>query len=122
MPVRFSEPMGFRLCGIADDPFCPVPNDSSASRTSLRWRWRISTAMVSMVVPTRARAARYWAWRSRGSTWVETGAARRPSRSHVSRSTSGGMLANVPTAPDSLPTRTASAAASNRTRSRWTAS
>ncbi len=35
---------GFRLCGIADEPFWPLPNGSSTSRTSVRARCRISSA------------------------------------------------------------------------------
>ncbi len=42
-----SQTIGFRLCGIADEPFWPTANGSSASRTSLRCRWRISTAKRS---------------------------------------------------------------------------
>ena len=35
---------GLRLCGIALEPFCaPARNGSSTSRTSVRWRWRISS-------------------------------------------------------------------------------
>ena len=32
----FSEAIGFRLCGIADDPFWPFVKGSSASNTSVR--------------------------------------------------------------------------------------
>ncbi len=46
-PVRFSDSTGLRLCGIADEPFWPGAKYSSASRTSLRWRWRISSAKRS---------------------------------------------------------------------------
>ena len=38
---------GFRLCGIADEPFCPLPNGSCTSATSVRARWRISSANAS---------------------------------------------------------------------------
>ncbi len=41
--------MGLRLCGIADEPFCFSLKNSSASRTSVRWRWRISVAILSSV-------------------------------------------------------------------------
>ena len=47
-PERFSDSTGLRLCGIAEDPFCPGWKNSSASRTSLRCRWRISVASRSM--------------------------------------------------------------------------
>ena len=56
-PQIRSATIGFRLCGIADDPFCPLPNGSSTSRTSVRARWRISTANRSSDEPTRAIAA-----------------------------------------------------------------
>ena len=36
--------MGLRLCGMALEPFWPLPKDSSASSTSVRCRWRNSTA------------------------------------------------------------------------------
>src|SRR5205809_963884 len=46
-PEIRSATFGFRLCGIADDPFIPAANGSSTSRTSVRARWRISTAKRS---------------------------------------------------------------------------
>ena len=49
-PVRFSVSTGLRLCGIADEPFCPGEKYSSASSTSVRWRWRISIASRSIDV------------------------------------------------------------------------
>ena len=39
-----SATIGLRLCGIADEPFWPLPNGSCTSRTSVRARWRISVA------------------------------------------------------------------------------
>ena len=48
-PQSCSDFIGLRLCGIALEPFCsPSRNASSASRTSVRWRWRISSANDSM--------------------------------------------------------------------------
>ena len=47
-PVRFSVRIGLRLCGIADEPFWPGEKYSSASRTSVRCRWRISMARRSI--------------------------------------------------------------------------
>ena len=41
--------MGLRLWGIALEPFCFSEKNSSASRTSVRWRWRISVAILSRV-------------------------------------------------------------------------
>src|SRR5213078_4685935 len=48
-PHMFSASTGFRLCGIADEPFCPGAKGSAASPTSVRCRWRISRAMRSHV-------------------------------------------------------------------------
>ena len=68
-----------RLCGIAEEPFCPGAKYSSASRTSVRCRWRISVASRSIPAAISARVMKYWAWRSRGITWVEIGSGSRPS-------------------------------------------
>ena len=48
-PLICSHVTGLRLCGMADDPFCFSLKNSSASRTSVRWRWRISVAILSRV-------------------------------------------------------------------------
>ena len=48
--------IGLRLWGIADEPFWPALNPSCTSPTSVRWRWRSSTAISSMVEPTEAQA------------------------------------------------------------------
>ena len=81
--------IGLRLCGIALEPFWPAWNGSSTSRTSVRWRWRISCAKRSSPAPASAIALSSSAWRSRGTTWVETGSAARPSRSSTRASYSG---------------------------------
>ena len=57
-PVRFSVRIGLRLCGIDDEPFWPASKDSSASRTSVRCRWRISVASRSIDAATTASAAK----------------------------------------------------------------
>ena len=57
-PVRFSVRIGLRLCGMADEPFWPGSNGSSASSTSVRCRWRISIARRSIEEATTARAAK----------------------------------------------------------------
>ena len=80
-PVRFSLSTGFRLCGIVDEPFCPGWKNSSASRTSLRCRWRTSVASRSMPLAITPRVQKYAACRSRGITWVDTGSTASPSRS-----------------------------------------
>ena len=67
--------IGLRLCGIALEPFWPARNGSSTSRTSVRCRWRISVAKRSRPAPASAIACSSSAWRSRGTTWVETGSA-----------------------------------------------
>ncbi len=99
-PVRFSDKTGLRLCGMAEEPFCPGWKNSSASRTSLRCRCRTSTASRSMPAATTARVAKKAAWRSRGMTWVDTGSGRRPRRSATKASTRGSTAAKVPTAPE----------------------
>ena len=78
-PVRFSVSTGLRLCGMAEEPFCPGEKNSSASSTSVRCRWRISVASRSTEEATTPSVAKYMAWRSRGMTWVETGSTGRPS-------------------------------------------
>ena len=72
-PVRFSVSTGLRLCGIAELPFWPGEKYSSASSTSVRWRWRISVASRSIDEAITPSVAKNMAWRSRGITWVETG-------------------------------------------------
>ena len=57
-PHRFSDAIGFRLCGIAEEPFCSAEKYSSASRTSVRCRWRISVANFSTLAASSARAER----------------------------------------------------------------
>ena len=78
-PHRFSLSTGLRLCGIAEEPFWPGWKNSSASRTSLRCRWRTSVARRSMALAMTPRVQKKAAWRSRGMIWVETGSALRPS-------------------------------------------
>ena len=56
MPHRFSDRIGFFLCGIADEPFWPFPNASVASPTSVRCQWRMVIASRSTAVPSRASA------------------------------------------------------------------
>ena len=51
IPQRRSERIGFRLCGIAEEPFWPRPKGSASSRTSVRWAPRISSAIFSTVEP-----------------------------------------------------------------------
>ena len=65
-PEICSALIGLRLCGIAEEPFCPARNGSCTSRTSVRCRWRISVARRSSPAPASAIAASSSAWRSRG--------------------------------------------------------
>ena len=46
-PTICSQPIGLRLCGIADEPFWPLPNGSSTSPISVFCRPRISSANFS---------------------------------------------------------------------------
>ena len=89
-PVIRSQVIGLRLCGIADEPFCPARKGSSTSRISVRCRLRTSVAKRSSPAPASAMADSSSAWRSRGTTWVDTSSARIPSVSQMRRSTAGG--------------------------------
>ena len=109
---------GLRLCGIADEPFWPRPNGSSTSRTSVRARWRTSSAKASSEEARTARAVMSSACRSRCRIWVEVGAGSSPRRSQATRSTSGSIAAYWPTAPESFPTRQVSSAARSCVRRR----
>ena len=55
------------------------------------------------------------AWRSRCTTCVAAGSKPIPSRAHTASSTAGGRWANVPTAPEILPTAASSSARASRT-------
>ncbi len=55
-PLIVSALIGLRLCGIALDPFWPGLKPSCTSPTSVRCRWRSSTAISSIVEPTDAQA------------------------------------------------------------------
>ncbi len=117
-PQIRSATTGFRLCGIADEPFWPLPNGSCTSDTSVRARCRISSANLSRDEATTASAAKSSAWRSRWRICVDVGAGSRPSRSQAIRSSSGSVAAYVPTAPESLPTRMPSSPRAMRRRPR----
>ena len=82
----------------------PAPNGSCASPTSVRCRWRISTAMRSHVPAEDRQRARRTARGGRAARPASRPArARARAARHTPASTSGGMLAKVPTAPESLP-------------------
>ena len=93
MPHRRSVRMGFRLWGIAEEPFWPRPNGSANSRISVRWAPRISSAIFSSVEPSIASAESTSACRSRWTTWVEAGEEDNPSCSQVIASTFGSTFA-----------------------------
>src|SRR3990172_3683596 len=102
-PVRFSADMGFLLCGMAEDPFCPGEKYSSASNTSVLWRCLNSTEKFSMDDAIKARVVKNSACLSLWTTWVDTGSGVSPKCLQTYSSTKGGILANVPTAPDMAP-------------------
>ena len=104
-PTICSQPIGLRLCGIADEPFWPFANGSSTSPISVFCRPRISSANFSSDAAVIASAVSSSAWRSRWMTCDETGAGSRPSRRQTRASIAGSRCANMPTAPESLPTR-----------------
>ena len=118
MPLMRSQLMGLRLCGIADEPFCPGEKYSSASRISVRWRLRTSVAIFSSVEEQMAIVVTNSAWRSRWMTCVARRTGVRPSFSPTICSIFGSMLEYVPTAPESLQTETIFFACSTRSMSR----
>ena len=91
-PQIRSATIGFRLCGIADEPFWPVAERlldlahlgarevADLEREPVERRRRRGRA------PTSSSACR-----SRGTTCVETGSGSRPSRSQAIRSSSGSV-------------------------------
>ena len=105
-PQMRSQFTGFLLCGIEEEPFCPSRNGSSASRTSVRCKCRISSATFSSEAPRSAIVCKSSAWRSRCTTCVAAGSGSRPSDVSTSSSSSGLRCACVPTAPESFPTAT----------------
>ena len=117
-PVTFSVSTGLRLCGIAEEPFCPSEKNSSASSTSVRCMWRTSTASRSRLEATTPSVAKNIAWRSRGITWVETGSGTSPIFAATCASIAGSMLAKVPTAPEIAQVATSARAATSRSRQR----
>ena len=84
-PQTCSHPIGLRLCGIADEPFCPFAErllDLARSRCAAGGGSRGRTSRATRAAS--ASAARNSAWRSRWMICVETGAGRRPRRAqHV---------------------------------------
>ncbi len=79
-PQTRSHFSGLRLWGMELEPCWPRENGSSASPTSLRWRWRTSVAKRSREAPIRARVWMKCAWRSRETTCVLTASTPRPRR------------------------------------------
>ena len=118
-PVRFSVKIGFFLCGIADDPFCPTAKYSAPSNTSVRCIWRISVATFSILDAITPKVAKNMAWRSRGITCVLIGSGVRPSCSQTYSSTRGSTFANVPTAPEMAPVAISARALIKRARLRF---
>ena len=110
-PVTCSQSHGFRLWGIADEPFWPSANGSSASRISVRWRLRISVAIRSRPPPTIAQGgdelgvpvALHDLGGDRLGLEPEARGTPPPRRRAAT-------CAKVPTAPEIFPTRTASRA------------
>ena len=92
IPAMRSLAMGFFLCGMALEPFCPLPNGSHSSRTSVRWPCRTSRANASQTVAMTASAATHSLMPSLMTTCVATGAGVRPRRLATVVSTSGEML------------------------------
>ncbi len=117
-PTICSQPIGLRLCGIADEPFWPLANGSSTSPISVFCRPRISSAKVSSEAAQIARVVSSSACRSRAMICDDTGAGWRPSRAQTAPSIDGSRWAKVPTAPEIRPTATVDRARRSRTTSR----
>ena len=102
---------GLRLCGIALEPFCsPSRNGSSTSRTSVRCRWRISSANDSIARADRRARVQHLGVPVAREHLRRRAPASSPRCSHTYCSTAGSTFEYVPTAPDSLPTAIASRA------------
>src|SRR5215207_9907746 len=117
-PAIRSDRIGFFLCGIALEPFCPARNASDSSRTSVRCPCRTSSATASHTVTRIASAETHSAIPSRSTTWVATSAGARPSATAAVSSTDGSSEEYVPTAPETLATATADRARRSRSRDR----
>src|SRR4030066_671088 len=103
-PQILSQMMGFLLCGMEDEPFCPSANGSSTSRISVLCKFLISKAIFSKVPAMIAKVVRYWACLSLCKIWVETLSGFRPNFLQTNSSTLGLMWAKFPTDPAILPT------------------
>ena len=104
-PQICSQPIGLRLCGIADEPFWPFANGSSTSPISVFCRPRISSANFSSDAPVIASAV----MQLRVAIALDDLRRDRrrpasPSRRQTAASIVGGRCAKVPTAPEILPT------------------
>ncbi len=77
---------------MAEEPFCPAPNASASSATSVRWPCRTSSATASQTVAISASTLVHSAMPSRSTTWVATSAGRSPSSAITSDSMAGSML------------------------------
>ena len=109
-PQIRSATTGFRLCGIAEEPFCPGANGSSTSRTSVARGAGSRVANRSSDDAASASAASSSACRSR---WIDLRRDRvglEPEPLARDPLDLGSIAAYVPTAPESLPTRIASSA------------
>src|SRR6266545_4046111 len=108
----FSNDTGFRLWGIVDDPTCSAANDSATSLISVRWRWRMSSAMFA-ITPSAVMQACARSVHGSGSTiWVDIDRGSRPSDFRKRFSSARGLVdarrpiaLYAPTAPESLPGR-----------------
>ena len=113
-PVKFSVKTGFRLCGIAEEPFCPLEKNSSASSTSVRCICLISIAIFSIELATTPNALKYAACLSRGMIWVLIVSGAIFNFLQTYSSTYGSMFAKVPTAPEMAPVETSERATNSR--------
>ena len=105
-PTTCSDLIGLRLWGIELEPFWPraerllAPRHLGPGEVA-----HLGREALDACAGQRDRLSSS-AWRSRGTTWVETGSRASPSRASTRSSNSGEVAEYVPTAPEIAPTAT----------------
>ena len=112
-PEIRSATFGFRLCGIADEPFIPCERLLDLAHLRAREVADLRREPVEEVA-TIANVASSSACRSRAITCVESGPARARAARRRSAPPPGSSAAYVPTVPESCPTRFDSSACARR--------
>ena len=114
-PTICSQPIGLRLWGIADDPFCPLPKRLfDLADLSLLQPANLQCKLLERGGGDRERCQAARRDDRAESPATKSAAGSRSSRLHTSASIAGSRCANVPTAPEILPTLTTSRARCTR--------